>query len=626
VLRGFVLDRSDGSLLVQDEITATTAPEVCWFMHLPVAYANRTSQIAISSDGKTATVTIGSNRLQCRILAGTGAMFTVSEAVSLPSSPSLTGQTSNSGFCKLTVRYTGTTSERLAVWMVPLKSGQSAPTVTPAVTALAAWAPKASRQAWAGDLDGYASTSISDASASSPTWSSQITRATGLLMKALDSSTASRVTPVTLSLPLTSGETVTWARLVAGLKSTGSTTGTDLLYLDSTTGQTYSSLGWSSIDANATSRELTLSAAQLAALQDGTLNLAFSPNTTVDWVQLQYATAGGLQDDTISVAAGVTQTDNAARSGSTRLVKRGTGTLVLTAASAATGGVIVEEGTLIVRHAAALGTGGIDVRGNATLVFDIDTDAADLASLVLASTATVDIGKGRFTVANGAASIATIRQWLAAGRGGGNWTGSSGITSSAAAAAIASGKSRSVGWLSNADGSVTVAFAAPGDTDLDFTIDMLDSANFITSGMFDTGWIASWADGDFTNDGVVDLLDLSEFISSGLLDAGPYLAEVSVAVAYKQANSWSSGFNGDVTITNQGTAAISGWTLEFDLDATITSVWNATIVSQSGGRYVIQSASWNATIAAGASVSFGLQANGPAGTTPRNKKFNGLAV
>gem|GEM_PF-5728274 len=626
VQRGFVLDRTDGSLLVQDEITAATAPEVCWFMHVPVAYASRASQIAISSDGKTATITIGSNRLQCRILSGSGATFTVSEAVSLPSSPSLTGQTSNSGSCKLTIRYTGTASERLAVWMVPLKSGQSAPTTTPAVTALAAWAPKVSRQAWAGDLDGYASTSIADASVSSTTWSSQITRATGLSMKALDSATASRVTPVTLSLPLTSGETVTWARLVASLKSTGSTTSTDLLYLDSTTGQTYSSLGWSSIDANATSREFTLSAAQLASLQDGTLNLAFSPNTTVDWVQLQYATAGGLQDDTISVAAGVMQTDTVARSGSTRLVKRGTGTLVLTAASAATGGTIVEEGTLIVRHAAALGTGGVDVRGGATLVFDIGTDAADLASLVLAPTATVDIGKARFTVANGVASIAAIRQWLAAGRGSGNWTGSSGITSSAAAAAIASGKSRSVGWLTNADGSVTVAFAAPGDTNLDFTIDMLDSANFITSGMFDTGWIASWADGDFTNDGVVDILDLSEFISSGLLDAGPYLAEVSVAVAYKQANGWSSGFNGDVTITNQGTAAISGWTLEFDLDATITSVWNATIVSQSGGHYVIQPASWNATIAAGASVSFGLQATGPAGTSPRNKKFNGIAV
>ena len=58
----------------------------------------------------------------------------------------------------------------------------------------------------------------------------------------------------------------------------------------------------------------------------------------------------------------------------------------------------------------------------------------------------------------------------------------------------------------------------------------------------------------------------------------------------------------------------------------ITSVWNATIVSQSGGHYVIQPASWNATIAAGASVSFGLQATGPAGVSPRNKRFNGLAV
>jgi chitinase len=110
------------------------------------------------------------------------------------------------------------------------------------------------------------------------------------------------------------------------------------------------------------------------------------------------------------------------------------------------------------------------------------------------------------------------------------------------------------------------------------------------------------------------------------MDSGSYLAEVSVAVAYKQANGWSSGFNGDVTTTNQGTAAISGWTLEFDLDATITSVWNATIVSQSGSHYVIQPASWGATIAAGASFSFGLQATGPAGTSPRNKKFNGLAV
>jgi autotransporter-associated beta strand protein len=626
VQRGFLLDRTDGSLLVQDEITAATAPEIVWFMHVPVAFANRASQIAISSDGKTATITIGANRLQCRILSGTGATFTISEAAPLPTSPSLTGQASNAGVSKLTIRYTGSTSERLAVWMVPLRSGQSAPATPPAVSPLAGWTPRASRQAWAGDLDGYASTTIADASAASSAWSNQITRATGLTMKALDSATANRVTPVTLSLPLGSGESVSWARLAVGLKSTGASTSSDLLYLDSTTGSTYASLGWSAIDANATSRELTLSTSQLASLQDGTLNLAFASNTTVDWVQLQYATVGGVVDDLVSVSSGTTQTDTTSRSGLTRLVKRGGGTLILTAASTSTAGVVVEEGTVIVRHAAALGAGGIDVRGGATLVFDLGTGAASLASLLVAATAKVDVGAGRFTVANGAAATTAIRALLAAGRGTGDWAGATGITSSVAAAALATGRSRAVGWLDNGDGTLTVAFAAPGDTNLDGTIDMLDSANFMVNGLFDSGAAARWADGDFTHDGIVDVLDLSEFIAGGLVDQGSYLDEVSVSVGYRQANSWSSGFNGDVTITNLGFTAIAGWTLEFELDATITSIWNATIVSQSAGRYVIQPGSGIATIAAGGTVSFGLQANGPPGTVPRNRRFNGIAV
>jgi autotransporter-associated beta strand protein len=631
VQRGFTLDRTDGSLLVQDEITAATAPEICWFMHLPVAYANRASQIAISTDGKTATVTIGTNRLQLRILAGNGATFSVSEAAPLPSSPNPSGQAGTSGVCKLTIRYTGTTSERLAVWMVPLKSGQAAPTTAPAVAALAAWVPKANRQAWAGDLDGYASASIGDASASASTWSNQITRATGLAMKPLDSATANRVTPVTLTLPLTTGESVTWAKLAVGLKSTGATTSGDLLYLDSTTGQTYASLGWAAIDANATSRELTLSSAQLASLQDGTLNLALSSNTTVDWVHLQYATVGGttVEDVVISVATGVTQTDATERSGAIRLVKRGAGTLVLTAASTIAGGMVVEQGTVIVRNASALGGGVVDVRGGATLVLDIGTAGVDVASLLVATTGKVDVGMGRLTISDGSAEVATIRQRLVAGRMDGTWTGSSGILSAAAAAAVAAGSSRSVGWLDHGDGSLTVAFAAPGDANLDGTVDVLDVANFVTIGKYnagDAGGVADWADGDFTYDGLVDVLDLSEFISSGLVDAGSYLDETLVAVGYRQVNAWSSGFNGEVTIANQGATAISGWTLEFDLAATITSVWNATIVSHVAGHYVIQPVSSNWTIAAGASVSFGLQASGPAGTAPRNRKFNGIAV
>ena len=68
-------------------------------------------------------------------------------------------------------------------------------------------------------------------------------------MKPLDAPTANRVTPATLSVPLAPGETVTWAKLVVGLKSTGGATSSDLVYLDSTTGQSSSALGWSAVDA-----------------------------------------------------------------------------------------------------------------------------------------------------------------------------------------------------------------------------------------------------------------------------------------------------------------------------------------------------------------------------------------
>jgi hypothetical protein len=65
-------------------------------------------------------------------------------------------------------------------------------------------------------------------------------------------------------------------------------------------------------------------------------------------------------------------------------------------------------------------------------------------------------------------------------------------------------------------------FAAPGDTNLDWQVDVLDAANVLTAGKFDTGDPATWAEGDFNDDGVVDMLDAAEFISSGLYNAGFY--------------------------------------------------------------------------------------------------------
>lgn len=100
----------------------------------------------------------------------------------------------------------------------------------------------------------------------------------------------------------------------------------------------------------------------------------------------------------------------------------------------------------------------------------------------------------------------------------------------------------------------------------------------------------------------------------------------SVAVAYAQASGWGTGFTGNITIKNTGTTALKGWTMEFDLKANIVNIWNAVIVSHVGTRYVIRSADWNGTIAAGGQISFGFQAEGIAGELPSNKKLNGVAV
>jgi hypothetical protein len=132
-----------------------------------------------------------------------------------------------------------------------------------------------------------------------------------------------------------------------------------------------------------------------------------------------------------------------------------------------------------------------------------------------------DVGSGYVTVAAGL-SVADMLVALNAGRGDGSWSGTSGITSSTAAADVAASIPRTVGWLDNGDGSTTFAYAAPGDTNLDWQIDVLDASNFLSFGKFDTGLPATWLEGDFNYDGVVDVLDAADFFGTGLYDTGVY--------------------------------------------------------------------------------------------------------
>ena len=170
------------------------------------------------------------------------------------------------------------------------------------------------------------------------------------------------------------------------------------------------------------------------------------------------------------------------------------------------------------------------VSGGSVQVASSSSTASSLASLVIdeAATAALDLGSGSVTVAAGGMTTAALLVDLVAGRNGGSWNGP-GVCSSVVAAQVATGLPRALGWLANGDGSLTASYAAPGDTNVDQTIDILDAANFVAGGKFDAGTVATWIQGDFTYDGVVDILDAADFMSTGLFDAGPYGPQASSA-------------------------------------------------------------------------------------------------
>ncbi|MGX4655223.1 cellulose binding domain-containing protein [Micromonospora sp. SCSIO 07396] len=75
-------------------------------------------------------------------------------------------------------------------------------------------------------------------------------------------------------------------------------------------------------------------------------------------------------------------------------------------------------------------------------------------------------------------------------------------------------------------------------------------------------------------------------------------------------NAWSTGLTEDLTVTNTGPTPVNGWSLVFTLPGgqTITSGWNATYTPTTG-QVTARNVSYNQTIASGASVSIGFQAN-----------------
>lgn len=73
---------------------------------------------------------------------------------------------------------------------------------------------------------------------------------------------------------------------------------------------------------------------------------------------------------------------------------------------------------------------------------------------------------------------------------------------------------------------------------------------------------------------------------------------------------WGSGFVADVTVRNDGDAPVNEWAFLLEMPNDIVNIWNADVAEDRGDSYVIDNASWNGSLAPGASAVLGFQGAG----------------
>ncbi|WP_430783686.1 beta-1,3-glucanase family protein [Actinoplanes sp. G11-F43] len=93
------------------------------------------------------------------------------------------------------------------------------------------------------------------------------------------------------------------------------------------------------------------------------------------------------------------------------------------------------------------------------------------------------------------------------------------------------------------------------------------------------------------------------------------------AASVRTVQDWGTGWQNEVTITNEGSSTMASWKVEFDLPAgsAIGSFWDADMTA-SGSRRTFTGRSWNGSLAAGARTTFGFVGSG---AQPVNCTLNG---
>jgi hypothetical protein len=140
VKRGLKMENRS-SVIVQDEIRASSGATVWWFAHAETKKSG--ASMTLSADGTEATLVKDSSgmRLWCKLLSPAGVRFAVKPARRLSTSPpGYADEDSNATYEKLAIQLTNATAATIAVYIKPLKPGEAPPrTALPGMRSLANW-------------------------------------------------------------------------------------------------------------------------------------------------------------------------------------------------------------------------------------------------------------------------------------------------------------------------------------------------------------------------------------------------------------------------------------------------------------------------------------------------------
>jgi autotransporter-associated beta strand protein len=227
----------------------------------------------------------------------------------------------------------------------------------------------------------------------------------------------------------------------------------------------------------------------------------------------------------LNPASGTAITISSVISGSGSVSHIGSGTTVLTAVNTYTGGTTVSAGLLKFAVPGAFPvdspltiTGGTAQAASSTSTATKNTLFA--SSLAISGTGLLDLTNNDLLVQSdgGATTLSGITALIAKGYNYGHWNGTSGITSSAAAANTThltalgvivndNGSGSQVysqfDGQSTSDGDVLVKYTYYGDANLDGKVDGSDYS-LIDAGYASGGTLTGWQNGDFNYDGVID--------------------------------------------------------------------------------------------------------------------------